>query len=56
MRFTIDLSHNVGQIEYSSVLVLISLTSLARKKKICLKTRTEGLINKNTKECKDGRY
>ena len=45
----IELFHNGGQITYSFVLMLISLTSLATtskfQKNICFKTRAVGLIN-----------
>ena len=45
----IDLFHNGGLIKYSSVLMLISLSSLATaskfQKNICLKMREVGLIN-----------
>ena len=54
----IDLFHNGGQIKYSFVLMLISLTSLSTtskfQKNICFKTRAVGLINIKTKECKIG--
>ena len=56
----IDLFHNGGQIKYSFVLMLISLTSLAMtskfQKNICFKTRAVGVINIKTKECKSGRH
>ena len=56
----IDLFHNGGQIKYSFVLMLISLTSLATmskfQKNICFKTRAVGLISIKTKECKIGRH
>ena len=56
---SIDLFHNGGQIKYSFVLMLISLTSLVTtskfQKNICFKTRAVGLINIKTKECKSGR-
>ena len=46
--------------KYSSVLMLISLSSLATRSKFqknfCLKMRVIGLININTKESKDGRH
>ena len=57
---SIDLFHNGGQIKYSSVLMLISLTSPATtskfQKNICFKTRAVGPININTKECKSGLF
>ena len=53
---SIDFFHDGGQIKCSSVVMPISLSSLATKSKfqknICFKTRTVGLININTKECK----
>ena len=56
----IDLFHIGGQIRYSFVLMLISLTSLVMtskfQKNICFKTRAVGLINIKTKECKSGRH
>ena len=56
----IDLFHNGGQIKYSFVLMLISLTSLAMtskfQKNICFKTRAVGLINIKTKHCKSDRH
>ena len=57
---SLDLFHNDGQIKYSLVLMLISLTSLATtskfQKNICFKTRAVGLTNIKTKECKSGRH
>ena len=56
---TIDLFHNGGQISYSSVLMLTSLSSLATtskfQKNFCFKMKAVGLINTNEKECKGGR-
>ena len=56
----IGLFHNGGQIKYSFVLMLISLTSLATTSKfqtnICFKMRAVGLINMKTKEWKSGRH
>ena len=56
----IELFHNGGQIKYSFVLMLISLTSLATtskfQKNICFKTRAVGLINIKAKECESGRH
>ena len=56
----IDLFHNGGQIKYSLVLMLISLTSLAMtskfQKNICFKTKAVGVINIKTEECKSGRH
>ena len=56
----IDLSHYGGQIKYSFVLMLTSLTSLAMtskfQKNICFKARAVGAINIKTKECKSGRH
>ena len=58
--YTIDLFHNGGQIKYSFVLMLISLTGLATtskfQKNICFKTRAVGLINIKTKEYKSCRH
>ena len=55
-----DLFHNGGQIKYFSVLMPISLSSVARKSKfqktICFKIRAVGLININTNECKSDRH
>ena len=56
----IDLFHNGGQIKYSFVLMLISLSSLATtskfQKNFCFKMRAAGLINIASKECKGGRH
>ena len=56
--YNIDLFHNGGQIKYSFVLMLISLTSLITtskfQKNICFKTRAVGVINIKTKKCKSG--
>ena len=56
----IDLFHNGGQIKDSSVLMLISLSSLATTSKFqenfCFKMRAVGQININTKDCKCGRH
>ena len=49
----IDVFHNGGQMKYSSVLMLLSLSSLATASKFqknCFKMRAVGLININTKE------
>ena len=52
--------HNGGQIIYSFVLMLISLSSLAWtskfQKNICFEMRAVGLININKKECKCSRH
>ena len=52
---TIPIDHflNGGQIKYSFVLTLISLSSLFQKN-ICFKMRKVGLINIKTKDCKSG--
>ena len=51
---TIDLFHNGGQIKYSFVLMLISLSNLAAmckiQKNVCAKMRPVSLINIDTKE------
>ena len=58
--FSVDLFRNGGQIKYSLVLMLISLSSLATtskfQKNICFKMRAVGLININTKEWNSGRH
>ena len=55
----IDLFHNGGQIKYSSVVMLICLSSLATTSKfhknVCFKMRAVGLIYISTKESKSGR-
>ena len=55
-----DFFHNGGQIKYSFVLMLISLSSLATASKfqtnICFKMRAVGQIYINTKACKSGRH
>ena len=51
----VDLFHNGGQIKFSVVLMLVTLSSLATTSKfqenICFKMRVVSLININTKEC-----
>ena len=61
IKSDIDLFHNGDQIKDSSVLMLLSLSSLATtskfQKNFCFKMRAVGLItNMKTKECKCRRH